>query len=1151
MRSAIFFSQTQISVWNAVWRIFITYLLCGVAVRPCSGADASVLNVPAAVTNLAQLTNMLGMDQRLSMSVNLDGAVWWSSGSEGKIVLKDESAVVQLELDLPFKTPKAESRIQLSGMCTALKVQDVIKLSSVPVVENDGLHPMSEKTGRVYLSEGYHPISVSWFNQRADYGLKVEYEGPELPRQQVPDDVLFRTEIDSETGETRFINGLEYFSSGGAWLDFLPYFSRSSTVDAGFSDNFDLNVRSRDDDVGLEFSGYIHVPLDGEYTFYVASDDGSRLFIGEPSLRIQSLGHVKLPTSKTVLSDDRSVETREYEWTVVEGEVTSFHRFQEKLEIDLKVKAGSVTLKVAENSDSSYTLLPGNRIRVKGLGRRIRNMDGLLVRSEIYVQRWEDLEQIYITPGIWNAFPLMTIGDMLQDSLLAENAIAHLRGEIVPSRQGTSFVLQDATGEILLDDNVSDDLLNKSIAVLGRIGFDGTNRVLRCDVFRRTGESGDDPAALPLLTSNEQIIQLSLEEAAKQYPVKVRGVITSLLDYEGAILHDGSRGIYITCWGLGKPSFLRIGDFCEVQGVTTAFDFNPFIQVSKVRKLGKGLFPEPVQPSWDQLINGSMQCNYVELEGVVESIEDHTVVFWTHDGQIKVRLNPSGPSVPQNSIGATVRMRGSLIADWDGESRRVVVGGIFLDQHRVTIMRPAPADPFSRPLKRVGDLLQFDPQAGSLQRVRVSGILIHADDKTSYLMDDELGLRFSPAGPVAAGVGDRIEVVGFMDLNGPSPLLRKALVRNMEQSAVLRPRDIESDDLLRDEYDSTLVQISGRLTGTSKRQDKTVLEIQSGLRRFLAVVDEENGLGESLRAGSQLELSGVYVGQGGNRVLGRPIDSFELLLKSGNDVRVLSNPPWWTFQRVMSAFALLIGVLLASLVWINLLHRKVEQRTVQLGDQIQKRERAEHQRRIEQERARLAHDLHDDLGAGLTEANMLAVLATSSGTSDEEKERCADEMNDLLLRMVMSLDEIVWAENPRNDTIASLAGYFTAHAQRLLELASISCGLDVAEDLPDSSLDPKYRRELFLAFKEAITNVIQHAEASKVWLRIAIEDNDLIVVVSDDGCGVMPTGQMAGADGLINMRARMEALDGTCEIRGEPGKGATVCLRAPIQKVES
>ena len=112
----------------------------------------------------------------------------------------------------------------------------------------------------------------------------------------------------------------------------------------------------------------------------------------------------------------------------------------------------------------------------------------------------------------------------------------------------------------------------------------------------------------------------------------------------------------------------------------------------------------------------------------------------------------------------------------------------------------------------------------------------------------------------------------------------------------------------------------------------------------------------------------------------------------------------------------------------------------------------------------------------------------------------------------------------------------------------MGCGLDVAEDLPDESLDPRYRQELFLAFKEALTNVVQHAEATKVWLRISVEGNELVVIVSDDGCGILSETHEAGADGLANMQERLGAIDGRCEIQSDPGKGTTVRLQAPIQR---
>jgi len=136
--------------------------------------------------------------------------------------------------------------------------------------------------------------------------------------------------------------------------------------------------------------------------------------------------------------------------------------------------------------------------------------------------------------------------------------------------------------------------------------------------------------------------------------------------------------------------------------------------------------------------------------------------------------------------------------------------------------------------------------------------------------------------------------------------------------------------------------------------------------------------------------------------------------------------------------------------------------------------------------------------------------------------------------------------NPRNDTTASLASYFGSYAQRLLDIASIACGLEIAEDLPEHPLDPKFRQELFYAFKEALTNVVRHAIATRVWLRITVREGCLVVEVADDGHGFDPRKRQTGDDGLANMSARLQSIGGGCEINTEPGRGTTVCFRAPL-----
>ena len=237
---------------------------------------------------------------------------------------------------------------------------------------------------------------------------------------------------------------------------------------------------------------------------------------------------------------------------------------------------------------------------------------------------------------------------------------------------------------------------------------------------------------------------------------------------------------------------------------------------------------------------------------------------------------------------------------------------------------------------------------------------------------------------------------------------------------------------------------------------------------------------------------------------------------------------------------------LAAFGWVAVLRRQIAERTRQLEIQIQERQRAERRREIEQERARVAHDLHDDLGAGLTEVNMLSSLVKSPATSAEEKQHYLDDLTETARRMVTSLDEIVWAVNPRNDTIASLASYFGAYAQRLLDLAGVACGLDIAEQLPEHPLDPKFRQEIFFAFKEALTNVIRHAHATQVWLRISVHEQRLVVEVADNGRGFNLAEPPAGSDGLVNLKERLQTLGGECEIISDTMTGTTVRFTAPL-----
>jgi len=241
----------------------------------------------------------------------------------------------------------------------------------------------------------------------------------------------------------------------------------------------------------------------------------------------------------------------------------------------------------------------------------------------------------------------------------------------------------------------------------------------------------------------------------------------------------------------------------------------------------------------------------------------------------------------------------------------------------------------------------------------------------------------------------------------------------------------------------------------------------------------------------------------------------------------------------------MVGVLACGLVvagfWITQLRRKVRERSAALVAQIQERQKVEQQRLMEQERARIAHDLHDELGADITEIGMLATRVQGDAGGGEEGRRCLEQMGDKSRQMVAKLEEIVWAMDPQHDSLGALVSYLSFFADRFLGLANIKLVIDTSEDAASLAVDAQVRHQLFLVFKEALANVVKHAGASEVRVVVRVENQSLHVMVADNGCGPREPDPTSGAhEGIANMRRRMEKLGGQFEIAGATNQGTTV-----------
>lgn len=238
---------------------------------------------------------------------------------------------------------------------------------------------------------------------------------------------------------------------------------------------------------------------------------------------------------------------------------------------------------------------------------------------------------------------------------------------------------------------------------------------------------------------------------------------------------------------------------------------------------------------------------------------------------------------------------------------------------------------------------------------------------------------------------------------------------------------------------------------------------------------------------------------------------------------------WWFYVGCGGA----ISLLLASIVVWRL-------------RELRKIHRLEQQAAITGERARIAKDLHDGLGADLTRLTLLADLASGeSGASGSEHLK---KLSKSSREAVRELKELIWIANPTNDTVESLVSRICQSAEDFLCDAKIKCRLDIAPRLPGQPLSLDQRRNLLLAAREALNNVVKHSAATEVCIRANGDDDGLQLSIEDNGNGFdLATARPDGL-GLSSMRRRVENLGGTFHLESRPNAGTKITIQISLKQ---
>ncbi len=257
--------------------------------------------------------------------------------------------------------------------------------------------------------------------------------------------------------------------------------------------------------------------------------------------------------------------------------------------------------------------------------------------------------------------------------------------------------------------------------------------------------------------------------------------------------------------------------------------------------------------------------------------------------------------------------------------------------------------------------------------------------------------------------------------------------------------------------------------------------------------------------------------------------------KTGASLDVTVEPPFWRKPSfIVATMLVVLGALAGTIYLVS---------TAKLKRQL----RAAWQKEmIEKERARIARDLHDQLGANLTQVTLLGEMAEADKHLPGEIEQHAQQICATARDTTRSLDEIVWAVNPFNDSLDGLANYACKYAQDYFAIAGIRFRAELPAQLPPAPIPPEVRHNVFLAFKEAVNNVVKHSQATEARVNLRLEPGKFILTVADNGRGLGDRAEKNLRNGLKNMRRRLADVRGEFTITPGADGGTVVQLKVPI-----
>lgn len=636
--------------------------------------------------------------------------------------------------------------------------------------------------------------------------------------------------------------------------------------------------------------------------------------------------------------------------------------------------------------------------------------------------------------------------------------------------------------------------------------------------------------SLPVLTTAHQAHSLTIEEAARNYPVRLSAVVTYYDPYvdprrPAFFVSDATGGVFVALSQLPVIAF-QAGDLVEITGVSAAGDFAPIVKASDAHAIGKSILPTAPRVTLTELLTGSEDGQWVEVEGVVHAIQESGknihLELALSDGLITATTIKEPSADYASLVDAKIVLRANAAPQFNHQYQLTGAQLNFPDLSVVRVEEPAPAHVFTLPVTPLKQLLRYSPDPAEHHRVRILGtVSLSWPGRLLCIQNGAQGLCAQAGQTTPLHPGELADVIGFPKIGSFTPTLTQAMYQAAAGMQPLTPVAITSEEALRGDYDAVLVELEAQLIGEDKAASDPTIVLSSGGVVFSATLPAQSGTARlpEWEKGTTFKISGVCSLKADGDRTSAPGDgfavpkSFRILLRSPQDVVVIKRPSWWTPAHAISMVAFVAGLTLVILVWVFVLRRRVRQQTHEIRQQLVEADRlklaAEDANRVKSQfLANMSHELRTPMngilgGTVLTlDTDLTEEQRGYLGMVNSSANGLLALIDDIMDYSKIEANEIVLDPQPLNleELIAEVIGRLAIPAgQKGLGLART-----IEPNVPLAIVSDGLRlRQVLL---HLIGNAVKFTKQGQVAVNVSLEPAGQMLhfAIRDTGIGIPP-----------------------------------------------